>query len=131
MTAGELMTRKIESVHADARLEDVARKLERSGMNLLPVCRDGYLVGTITHEEMARRAPSPRRRTDAVSVADVIAPDLLFCFENTDVSEAASLMRENRVNLLPVLSSNKTLVGVLALESIPDSREGREAQERV
>jgi len=131
MTAGELMTRKFESVHADARLEDVARKFQLSGMNLLPVCRDGYLVGTITHEEIERRAPSPRRRSDTVRVADVIAPDLLFCFENTDVLEAASLMRENRVNLLPVLSQNKTLVGVLALESIPDTSEAREAQEPV
>jgi len=132
MTAGELMTRKFESVHADARLEDVARKLQLSGMNLLPVCRDGYLVGTITHEEVSVRAPSPRRRADTVRVADVIAPDLLFCFENTDVSEAAKLMRENRVNLLPVLShNNKTLVGVLALERIPAEYAAREAEEQV
>ena len=131
MTAGELMTRKFESVHADARLEDVARKLELSGMNLLPVCRDGFLVGTITQEEVEMRAPSPRRRSDTVCVADVIAPDLLFCFENTDASEAADLMRENRVNLLPVLGQNKMLVGVLALESIPDARKAREAKEPV
>ena len=131
MTASELMTRKFETVHADARLEDVARKFELTGMNLLPVCQDGYLVGTITHEEVARRAPSPRRRSDTVRVADVVAPDLLFCFENTDVDEAAILMRENRVNLLPVLGQNKMLVGVLALDSIPDQHAGREAKEQV
>ena len=125
------MTRKFESVHADARLEDVARKLRLSGMNLLPVCRDGYLVGTITHEEVVVRAPSPRRRFDTVRVADVIAPDLLFCFENTDVSEAANLMRENRVNLLPVLSHSKALVGVLALDSIPGEQAARAAEEQV
>jgi CBS domain-containing protein len=131
MTAGELMTRKFESVHADARLEEVARKFEVSGMNLLPVCRDGYLVGTITHEEVAMRAPSPRRRFDTVRVADVITPDLLFCFENTDVSEAANLMRENRVNLLPVLSQNKNIVGVLALDSIPGYTAASEAKGQV
>ena len=131
MTAGELMTRKFESVQADARLEEVTRKLQVSGMNLLPVCQDGYLVGTITHEEVEVRAPSPRRRTDEVRVADVIAPDLLFCFENTDVAEAANLMRENRVNLLPVLSQSKSLVGVLALDSIPGQDAVREAEEQV
>jgi CBS domain-containing protein len=131
MTAGELMTRKFESVHTDARLDEVARKLHVSGMNLLPVCRDGFLVGTITHEEVAMRAPSPRRRSDTVRVADVIAPDLLFCFENTDVFEAANLMREYRVNLLPVLSPNKSLVGVLALDSIPGHDAAREATEQV
>jgi CBS domain-containing protein len=119
MTAGELMTRRFESVHADATLEDVARKLQAPGLNLLPVTRDGYLVGTITRDEVAL-TPRPRRRAEPVRVGDVIAPDLLFCFENTDVSEAASLMRENRVNLLPVLGPNKALVGVLALDDIPE-----------
>ena len=131
MTAGQLMTRKFECVHADARLEEVSRKLEESGMNLLPVCLDGYLVGTITQEEVAMRAPSPRRRSDTLRVADVIAPDLLFCFESTDVSEAASLMRENRVNLLPVLGQNKILVGVLALDSTPDDEAAHEAKQQV
>lgn len=131
MTAGELMTRKFESVHADARLEEVARKLQISGMNLLPVCRDGFLVGTITQEEVETRVLSPRRRSEPVRAADVIPPDLLFCFENTEVSEAANLMRENRVNLLPVLSQNKSLVGVLALDSIPDPHAAREAKEQV
>ena len=131
MTAGELMTRKFESVQADARLEEVTRKLQVSGMNLLLVCQDGYLVGTITHQEVEGGGPPPRRRSDAVRVADVIAPDLLFCFENTDVSEAANLMRENRVNLLPVLSQNKSLVGVLALDSIPGQDAVREAEEQV
>lgn len=131
MTAGELMTRKFESVHTDARLEEVARKLQVSGMNLLPVCRDGFLVGTITHEEVAAQTLLPRRGSDTVRAADVIPPDLLFCFENTEVSEAANLMRENRVNLLPVLGQNKSLVGVLALDSIPDTRAARGAKEQV
>jgi len=127
MTAGELMTRKFETVQADARLEDVERKLQASGMKLLPVCQDGHLVGIITHQDVIGRAPLTGRRTEAIRVADVIAPDLLFCFENTDVTEAASLMRENRVNLLPVLDQNKTVVGVLALEHITE----RAAKEKV
>lgn len=122
MTAGQLMTRKFQTVHADSRLEDVERKLQSSGMNLLPVCRDGDFVGTITHEDIAG-APTSRLR-----VADVIAPDILFCFEGTDVVEAASLMRENRVDLLPVLNRQKALVGVLALASIPGERTARAAE---
>ena len=130
MTAGELMTRKFQTVHADSRLEDVERKLQSSGMTLLPVCRDGDLVGTITHEDIAG-APQSRRRAETLRVADVIAPDILFCFESTDVAEAASLMRENRVDLLPVLNQQKALVGVLALASIPGEQTARAAEETV
>ena len=113
MTASDLMTRKFEIVQADARLEDVARKLETSGLKLLPVCQDGHLVGVITHTDLAKRIPGASR------VSDVIAPDLLFCFVNTEATEAANLMRENRVRYLPVLDHDKSIVGVLALEDIP------------
>jgi len=122
MTAAELMARKFESVNADASLEEVARKLERSDSDLLPVCRDGFLVGTITGDEVTVRVPSARRRLEPTRVADVMAPDILFCFENTEVTEAAKLMKENRVSFLPVLSRSKKVVGVLALRDIPGER---------
>jgi len=112
MTASDLMTRKFETVKVDARLEDVARKLEASGLKLLPVCQDGRLVGVITHTDLAKRSPQ------ALRVSDVIAPDLLFCFVNTEAAEAANLMRESRVSFLPVLDHDKSVVGVLALEDI-------------
>jgi CBS domain-containing protein len=126
MTAGELMTRKFETIQADAPLHDVARKLEASGMKQLPVCQDGHLVGIVSNEDVITRAPLGTRRADTVRVADVIAPDLLFCFVNTEVNEAAHLMRENHVDLLPVLDHDKALVGVLALEDIPSERAARE-----
>ena len=126
MTVGELMIRKFETVRADAGLEEVARKLEASGMSLLPVTRDGLLVGMITHEQVAVGVPGARRRLEPTRVADLIAPDLLFCYETTDVKEAAKLMRENRVSLLPVLGPGKRIVGVLSLESIPGSHPPQE-----
>ncbi len=128
MKAEELMTRKFEIVQADACVEDVARKLESSDLDVLPVCRDGYLVGLVTQGDLnARAAPWRRQRADATRVAEVIAPDVLYCFENTDVNEAAKLMRENRISRLPVLSRNKVVVGMLALKDIP----GEGAAQRV
>ena len=99
MTAAELMTRKFEIVHADACLEEVARKLESSDIDHLPVCKDGLLVGMITQEEVAVRGSAANRRAERTRVGDVIAPDVVFCFENTEVDEAASRMKENRVSL--------------------------------
>jgi CBS domain-containing protein len=122
MTAGELMTRKFETVHADANIEEVARKLESCGTGVLPVCKDGLLVGMVRHGDLALHAAPSKHRAEPTRVADVIAPDILFCFESTEVTEAASLMKENRVPLLPVLSRSKKVVGVLALKDIPGER---------
>lgn len=122
MTAGELMTRKFDVVHADAYVEDVARKLKSCDTGVLPVCKDGLLVGMVTHGDLAARVAPSNRRAEHTRIADVIAPDILFCFENTEVTEAANLMKENQVPLLPVLSRSKKVVGVLALKDIPGER---------
>src|SRR5947208_17118016 len=69
MTARELMKRKFEVIHADASLEEVARKMESSGIDPLPVCKDGLLVGLISHREIAVRAAPERRRTEPIRVS--------------------------------------------------------------
>lgn len=119
MTAEKLMSRTFETVHAEADLEEVERKLEAGGADLIPVCRDGRLVGTITQHDVALGASPGRRRAEGALVAEAIAADILFCFEDTDVAEAAKLMRESGVSLLPVLNRGKRVVGVLALKDIP------------
>jgi CBS domain-containing protein len=122
MNAEKLMNRQFETVRADAGLDEVERKLEACGADLIPVCRDGLLVGTITHHDVASGAPPGTRRVEPPRVAEEIAADILFCFEDTDVTEAAKLMRESQVTLLPVLNRGKKVVGVLALKDIPEER---------
>jgi len=127
MTAEKLMRRKFETVHAEATLEEVERKLEASGADLIPVCREGLLVGTITHHDVALGVSAGKRRAESPLVAEAIAADILFCFEGTDVAEAAKLMRESGVSVLPVLNRGKKIVGVLALKDILEGRSPGEA----
>ncbi|HEY3156897.1 MAG TPA: CBS domain-containing protein [Candidatus Eisenbacteria bacterium] len=117
------MTRRFEIVQANASLEEVARKLGSYESDPLPVCKDGLLVGLISRREIAARVAPMRRRSLPMRVADIITPDILFCFEGTEVTEAASLMKENRVPLLPVLTRGMKVVGVLALKDIPGAVE--------
>jgi len=128
MKAGELMTRKFETVQADAGVEDVARKLRDSDLDVLPVCRDGALVGLVTNGDLSAHVAPWRRRAEPTRVSDVISPDILFCFENTEVNEAAKLMRESRISRIPVLNRSKTVVGVLALKDIPGESTSRKTQ---
>ncbi len=120
------MIREFEVIHPDASLEEVARKLKDSAIDPLPVCMDGRLVGMVRHEEVKDRGIFggifSGRKWRPKRIGEVIAPDVVYCFENTEVTEAAMLMKEYRVQLLPVLSSSKTVVGVLALKDIPGER---------
>jgi CBS domain-containing protein len=44
-----------------------------------------------------------------------MTPQVHYCFEDSNVSEAAELMRDKQVRRLPVLSRDKRMVGIVAL----------------
>jgi len=49
------------------------------------------------------------------AVRDVMSTDVVFCFEDQHVEDAARLMRDNQIRRLPVLNRNKKLVGIVSL----------------
>jgi CBS domain-containing protein len=52
----------------------------------------------------------------ATQVVDIMSKDeLITCFEDQDVEEAARMMREKQVRRLPVLSQDRRLVGIVSL----------------
>src|SRR5262249_11348319 len=48
-------------------------------------------------------------------VREVMTPDVVYCFADQDVEEAAKLMQERQVRRLPVLNRDKWLVGIVSL----------------
>lgn len=129
MRAGEIMCREFETIHPDAMIEEIASRLN-SEAGPIPVCENERLIGMISYEEIASLLGPGSRDHRRIRVRDVVAPEILFCLEGTDVLEAAALMRENQVCHLPVLGARSMLIGVLDLDSIPpdsqgDARKGR------
>jgi CBS domain-containing protein len=79
------------------------------------------LIGVLDAEALraGRRMSATGARPPRVR--DAVAPDVLYCLESTDLEEAAALMREHRALAIPVLSADRRLVGVVALEDVPGS----------
>jgi hypothetical protein len=63
-------------------------------------------------------------------VKDVMTPDVMCCFEDHDVQEAATLMQEHQIRRLPVLNRDKKLVGIVSLGDLNVER-GDEKLEQV
>jgi CBS domain-containing protein len=68
-------------------------------------------------------------------VRDVMTPDLVCCFENDDIEEAARLMQETQLRRLLVIDDDRRLVGIVSLADIAqqtgDDSLGGETLERV
>src|SRR5262245_27370279 len=91
------------------------------------------LVGMLTDRDIVVRAVAEGSDPRTTRVGDATTPDILYCFEDQDVREAARLMRENHVRRVVVLNRDKRLVGIvslgdLAVESGEEGLAGRTLQ---
>jgi len=130
MTHGAVCTRPSESIAT------AAQQMQRLDVGALPVCgNDDKLVGMITDRDITVRATAEACDPDGTCVSDVMTPEIIYCFEDQDVAEAANLMEEKQVRRLVVLNRDKRLVGIVSLGDIAvknsDDRLSGEALERI
>jgi len=82
----------------------------------MPVCGpDDRLAGIITDRDITVRGIADCCDPETTLVADVMTPEIIYCFEDDDVSRAINLMEERQIRRIAVLDSNKRLVGIVSL----------------
>src|SRR5262249_49470667 len=59
-----------------------------------------------------------RARPDTAPVRNYMSSDLICCFEDQDIKEAEQLMRQRRFRRLPVLTREKQVTGIVALDDL-------------
>jgi CBS domain-containing protein len=115
MQVKEVMTRDAKCVAPEAFLQEAAEKMKTLDVGALPVCDDNRLVGVLTDRDITVRATAHGSDPWMERVRDVMTPEVVYCFEDQDVNEAAQLMKQKQVRRLPVLDHDKHLVGIVAL----------------
>jgi CBS domain-containing protein len=115
MWVREVMTPRVEVIHPDATLREAAQKMKSLDVGPIPVCDGDRLQGMLTDRDITVRATAEGRDPNSTRVRDVMTPDVVYCFEDQDVQEAARLMEERQLRRLVVLNGDKRLVGIVSL----------------
>jgi CBS domain-containing protein len=135
MQLKEVMTRDVEVIHPEATLQEAAEKMDALNVGPLPVCDGTRLVGMLTDRDMVVRAISAGRDPKTTKVRDVMTRDVVYAFEDQDVTDAAKLMEDKQIRRLVVLDRDKRLVGIVSLGDLAvdtgDERKAGEVLERV
>lgn len=138
LTAKEIMSRDVCTVHEDTDLKDLAALFVEYNFKTLPVVADdGRLVGIVSQTDLIEQdkplhiptvislfdwviyLESPKafsdevRKVSARKVGEICAREVVTCTADTPVEEVASLMVEHKIHLVPVLDGSR-LVGVVA-----------------
>ena len=115
MQVSEVMTRNAECTRPEATLQEAAERMKALDVGSLPVCDNDHLVGVLTDRDITVRCVAEGRDPRTDHVRDAMTPQVHYCFEDDDVTDAAELMREKQVRRLPVLNHDKRMVGIVAL----------------
>jgi CBS domain-containing protein len=115
MQLKEFVNSHVETVQCDDTLQQAAKKMRELDVGSLPVCEGGQLVGMVTDRDITIRAVAKGSDPAAARVREVMTPEVLCCFENEEVEEAARIMQENQVRRILVLNEAKELVGITSL----------------
>ena len=118
MQVKDVMTRDVEILSPDQVILDAAQLMREVNTGFLPVAESGTLVGTLTDRDIVTRSIAAGHDPKAAPVREAMSEDVISCFEDDDVTEAAALMGERQIRRLPVLNSEQHLVGVVSLGDI-------------
>jgi CBS domain-containing protein len=117
MRIGEIMTRDVEVANPDDTLQTAARLMADLDAGMLPVGENDRLVGVLTDRDIAIRGVA-EGRDPSTTVRQVMTSELRYCFEDDAVDDVSRKMGEWQVRRLPVLNSDKRLVGIVSLGDI-------------
>lgn len=122
MQIREAMTRNVRTVSPDATIREAARIMAEIDAGALPVSEGDRLVGMLTDRDIAVRAVAAGKGPDA-TVGEVMTHEVLYCFDDEDVSDVCDNLADVQVRRLPVVNRDKRLVGIVSLADIATTGE--------
>ena len=115
MLVKDVMTKGVTCVAPNDTIQEAARRMRELDVGPMPVCDNDRLAGMITDRDITVRATAEGRDLTAFKVRDAMTQDLVYCFEDQNVEEAAELMRERQIRRVLVLNRDKRLTGIVSL----------------
>ena len=115
MKIKDIMSKDVEVVSPDARLHEIASKMQKRDCGCVIVVKDDRLVGMITDRDIAVRCIANAHDPASTTAEKVMSPEILYCMDTDDADDVAKNMGENKVRRLPVLNAEKRLVGIVSL----------------
>ena len=114
----DVMTRNVETIAPSASIQEAAQKMKTLNVGAIPVCDGSKLRGMLTDRDIVIRVIAEKREVNTAKAEEAMSAELVYCFEDQDVGEAARLMGEKQIRRLPILSRDKQLVGIISLGDV-------------
>jgi acetoin utilization protein AcuB len=124
------MTRNPITINADATIMEAIHRMQEKDVRRLPVMRDGRLAGIITDRMLKDYAPGKATPLDTwqvhyllskTPVTEVMNPNPHTTTPDSELTDAAIIIREHKLYGLCVVDSRGELVGILTIKDLIDA----------
>jgi predicted transcriptional regulator len=122
MRVGEVCTRTVVQCSKHANVSDAAKIMRDAHIGNIVIIdeRDGKKVpiGVVTDRDIVVQIVAKDVDPREIAVTYLMGRELFLALEEEDIHEVIQRMRYRGVRRLPVVSSDDTLVGVIALDDL-------------
>jgi homoserine O-acetyltransferase len=110
----DVMNRKFYTVSRDETIEHASRLMVKECVSHLPVIsEDGKLEGIVTSWDITKAVACKINELD-----EIITRDVKYVYEDERIENASSIMEKQSISALPVIDSEKRILGMVTSESI-------------
>jgi CBS domain-containing protein len=136
LTAREIMTRGVKTVHRGASLRDVAQLMKDEDCGVVPIVDErGCLVGIVTDRDLVIRAFTGGKTPDQLRAGDVMTDDVECVHPEEDIHSIISLMGKRQIRRIPVVERDDRVIGIISMGDIANradyDEELQEALDRI
>ncbi len=118
MRVSEIMTTDFHMIDSTNSLRQAAEKMKSLNVGFLPVREGTRLIGLITDRDIVIRGLAAGMNPGSAQVKDIISSEILYCYDDDSIEEAARLMEDNQIRRLIVVNHDQVPVGIVSLGDI-------------
>ncbi len=122
MKVSDLMTRDLQIATPDQTIREAALMMEQHDIGSLPVSDNNRLIGIVTDRDIVIRAIAQGRNVDT-PLREVMSQDVQYCAAEDDADEVSRKMANLEIRRLPVLDSDRRVIGMMSLANIAHSHD--------
>lgn len=117
MLVRECMSRRLETIDADATVAAAAERMRACNIGSLAVVHAGFVVGIVTDRDLVVRVLA-KGGSATMTVRVAMTSGITTCLADDDVENAARTMARAGVRRLVVLDRELEPVGLLSLDDL-------------
>jgi CBS domain-containing protein len=114
MKVSEVMTREVQTISPDQKVQEAASFMLSADAGSIPVTDGDRLIGMITDRDIAVRGIAKGYGPDT-PVRELMTDDIVCAHIDENVEDVATKMSEAQVRRLPVIDEQQKLCGIVSL----------------